>query len=252
MLGKLSIKELGKALRAHLHDGSGISLLSRSDENDALEILTVAFKEDPMIEWVAGLEDDDPEKDPKTLELGRYMQAWINRRLISGSRGFALGIKDETDALVGIITVAPSSTAKEGIIDQIANTIKLGIPPMYNDKNGRYCKNSQKRLEGLEVLNKMRPNHMKDTKRWIYIQTLGVHPDHQGKGYGKKMMQLLRNVADSLQVPLYLETEAEHLEAMYSTRFGFRTLERVNVFVPGDTSSTANLTMYLMRKNPGE
>ena len=76
--------------------------------------------------------------------------------------------------------------------------------------------------------------------------------DHQGKGHGKNMMQLLRDVADSLQVPLYLETEAEHLETMYSRRFGFRTLERVNMFVPGDTSSTANFTIYLMRRNPGE
>ena len=73
-------------------------------------------------------------------------------------------------------------------------------------------------------------------------------PNEVGKGYGKRMMQLLIQTADSLKVPIYLETESEGNEAMYH-HFGFQTLENLNVGVPNDTSSTANLTMWLMKKD---
>ena len=91
---------------------------------------------------------------------------------------------------------------------------------------------------------------MNDVKRWIYVQTIGVRCDlHHGKGQGKRMLELLNRTADSLRVPLYLETQSESNEAMYN-RFGYRTVENVNLQVAGDKSCTANFTMYLMRRDP--
>merc|ERR1712013_286341 len=204
-----------------------------------LGVMIAAFKDDPMYNWVAGLEDGDPERDQKMHDLVRYLQAWVDRRLISGGQGFALGIKKDSDALAGCMTIASSSHADEGGIDSFVNLFKLGAPPLTMlGREDRYGEHSLKRLLSMKPLVKKKKQHMKDTERWIYLQASGVLPEHQGKGYGKKMM--------------HLETESEQLESMYSKRFGFRTAERVTVCASGDKSSTANFTMYLMRRDTRE
>lgn len=250
MGGQISKQELNKALTNNLSD-SGISFLSKADEDDALDVLTDAFKEDPMLKWIAGLEEDDPEKDQKMYKLCRSMQGWVNHRIISGSRGCALGVRTTSNELVGCMTLSPSSCARERMLDVITAMFKFGVPPMYKpDEKSDYGPHSVKRCDKLNVLLKRRKEHMKGTKRWIYLQTIGVRSDQQhGKGHGKKMLQLLMQTADKLSASLYLETEAEHLESMYK-HFGFHTVEKLNLCAKGDGSPTANFTMYLMKKDP--
>ena len=60
--------------------------------------------------------DSDPNKAEKQYELNKYMHAWVSRRLINGSRGGAVGIRDVQNKLVGCMTVAPSYCAKIGLI----------------------------------------------------------------------------------------------------------------------------------------
>ena len=90
---------------------------------------------------------------------------------------------------------------------------------------------------------------MKYSNKWIYLQAIIVCPDHHGKGYGKKMLQPLNETADSLNVPIYLETDSPKTVSIYK-HFGYATVEELTMSVPGDTSSTANLKAYLMRRNP--
>ena len=200
-----------------------------------------------MFVWTADLQDDDPEKKSKMHKLVKYLQSWMNIRLISGRRGVAVGIHNDNNNLVGCLTLIPSSCVKERMLDTFLSIVQLGSPPMYKSKN-EYGEHSQKRLDRLTVIQAARSKHMKETAKWIYVQAIGVVPNEVGKGYGKRMMQLLIQTADSLKVPIYLETESEGNEAMYH-HFGFQTLENLNVCVPNDTSSTANLTMWLMKKD---
>ena len=96
------------------------------------------------------------------------------------------------------------------MIDSLVATIKYGILPMYKSKEKEwYGTHSRKRLESLNVAGKHQRKNMKDTKRWIYLQGIGVRPEQHGKGYGKRMLQLLTRTADSIGVSLYLETGAE-------------------------------------------
>lgn len=250
MRGQLSKQELNKALNNHLY-GSDISFLSKSDEDYALDVLADAFKDDHLFSWFAGLEEDDPERDQKMFRLGRILNAHVNHRFFSGSRGVALGVRT-TESLVGCMTLAPSSCARERTVDHIIAMIKYGAPPMYKSKEkSQYGPYSQKRTEKLNVLIKKRKRNMKGTKRWIHLQSIGVRSDHHGKGYGKKMLQLLTQTANSLNASIYLETDSENNESMYK-HFGFHTVEKVNLCVSGDESPTANFTMYLMRKDPSE
>ena len=86
---------------------------------------------------------------------------------------------------------------------------------------------------------------MKELKRWIYLQCIGVHPSAVGKGHGKRMLNLPIETADSLNVSIYLETESESNEAMYK-RFGFRTVEKIHLCAEDDT---VKQPMWLMIKD---
>jgi len=250
MRGQLSKRELNKALNTHLYD-SDISFLSKPEEDYALDILADAFKDDPMFSWMAGLEEDDPERDQKMYKLCRILNAYVNHRYFTGSRGVALGVRT-TESLVGCMTLAPSSCSKERTVDHIIAMIKYGAPPMYKSKEkSKYGPYSLQRMQKLNVLLEKRKDHMKGTKRWIQLQSIGVRSEQQWKGYGKKMLQLLTQTANSLNASIYLETDSESNESLYK-HFGFHTVEKVNLCVLGDDSPTANFTVFCMRKDPSE
>ena len=85
----------------------------------------------------------------------------------------------------------------------------------------------------------------------LSAQSIGVRPTEHGKGYGKKMLQLLCKTADSLHASAYLETCSKANESMYQ-HFGFDTVEELILSAPKDNSPTAKFTMYLMvRKQVG-
>ena len=55
-----------------------------------------------------------------------------------------------------------------------------------------------------------------------YLAVLGVHPDHQGRGFGSHLMRPVLERCDAEGVPAYLETDTERNVAIYE-RHGFRT-----------------------------
>ncbi len=72
MKGQLSKDEFRKALGDRLY-GSGVLFLLAIDENDANDVVADAVKDDPMMKWVAGLEEDNPEKDSSV-----YSRVWLS------------------------------------------------------------------------------------------------------------------------------------------------------------------------------
>ncbi|KAL3785431.1 hypothetical protein HJC23_013570 [Cyclotella cryptica] len=247
---RLSKQELNDVISSQLKDSSNeVVVLSKSNEKDALDVLGDAFKNDPMISWVASVDDDDPDKTNKLLKLSRYMTAFVSNRLIRGERGCALGIRDETSELVGVMAMAPSGCTAN-IFDFLISISRFGVPPMYKEK-AHYGPTSKQRLNLLGKIDAARRENMKETKRWIYLQSIGVKVEcqHGGKGYGSKLLRTLNATADFLGVSIYLETESEDLESMYM-HFGYNTVEQLKLCVPGDEREDSALTMYLMRRDP--
>mmetsp|Transcript_1662 Transcript_1662/g.3631 ORF Transcript_1662/g.3631 Transcript_1662/m.3631 type:complete len:254 (-) Transcript_1662:5417-6178(-) len=244
---KLSKLELKEALLKHPAVASSeITFLTKADHDAVIRVKADAFSNDPMWLWVAGLDDDDPQKEEKMYKLSKYFISFISHRFLNGEAGLALGIKDDDGALVGSAFICPSACKSATLLGDIMGVIRLGLPPVYKSKEKRmYCPVAAKRFDLLFDVVKKRHKLMKDTPRYMYLEAIGVSSSQHGKGHGSKLLRTLTSTADSLGIPIYLETEAEHLESMYH-HFGFRTAEKMVLKVQGDTRKDASHTMYLM------
>lgn len=57
-----------------------------------------------------------------------------------------------------------------------------------------------------------------------YLQTLGVEPTHQGKGYGSLLMEyMLEKIDNTNPLPVFLETSTE-INVKFYKRFGFEVV----------------------------
>jgi ribosomal protein S18 acetylase RimI-like enzyme len=65
------------------------------------------------------------------------------------------------------------------------------------------------------------------SKHW-YLQTIGVDPKFQGKGYAGRLIRPMLEKIDAQHLPCYLETFEEKNASIYE-RFGFRTVERASI-----------------------
>ncbi len=77
---------------------------------------------------------------------------------------------------------------------------------------------------------------------FIYLFMIGVNPDMQGMGFGKKMLEELIRKSETADVSLYLETETPENVELYE-HFGFKTLRRIDLPV-------INLPMWEMERSP--
>ena len=80
--------------------------------------------------------------------------------------------------------------------------------------------------------------------RHMFLQTLGVDPQHQGKGYAGKLMKPMLARLDEDKVPCYLETLDEKNVGLYE-HFGFKLIDES--VIPGTP-----LTSWAMLREPGE
>lgn len=61
-----------------------------------------------------------------------------------------------------------------------------------------------------------------------YLEFLGTHPDHRGKGFAAALMQPMMDRADEEGVGMYLENSKEQNKAFYG-RFGFEVRREITL-----------------------
>merc|ERR1719188_757359 len=149
----------------------------------------------------------------------------MNRGILSGERGVAFGIKDK-ESLAGVMTIVPSSCSRE------PNAKDFTFSPSPTEQEGtksKYGSSHTQRLESLGLLDGKCDTIMKEaygTNKFIYLKAVGVLKEHQGKGFGKRLLMVLFNAADSLKVPVYLETQNEGNVGLYQ-HFGFYMFQTI-------------------------
>ncbi|KAJ5348717.1 Acyl-CoA N-acyltransferase [Penicillium brevicompactum] len=85
-------------------------------------------------------------------------------------------------------------------------------------------------------------------KKHVYCHTVAVHPEYQGKGIGARLMKWGMDVAEELNLPIYLESTVEGVP-LYK-KLGFETLSENIVFKPEITRVDREVKAPLMVKMP--
>jgi len=74
---------------------------------------------------------------------------------------------------------------------------------------------------------RMEKAHHRIIKRpHFYLELLGVHPDHQGRGFSSRLLRPVLARADDMGRSCYLETESAENIAIYE-HFGFKVVKRL-------------------------
>ena len=84
-------------------------------------------------------------------------------------------------------------------------------------------------------------SRMAPFKHW-FLQTIGVDPQFQGRGYASKLLTPMLSRIDEESLPCYLETLEEQNVGLYE-HFGFKVIEESKV-------PNTNLTNWAMLR-PG-
>ncbi|CAG8362578.1 unnamed protein product [Penicillium salamii] len=85
-------------------------------------------------------------------------------------------------------------------------------------------------------------------KKHVYCHTVAVHPEYQGKGVGARLMKWGMDVAEELNLPIYLESTVEGVP-LYK-KLGFETLSESILFKPEITRVDKEVRSPLMVKMP--
>ncbi len=83
---------------------------------------------------------------------------------------------------------------------------------------------AQKRIKPIEEHSTIVHRKFAPGDHW-YLQTLGVEPLHQGKGYGSLLMEyMLEKIDNTNPLPVFLETSTE-INVKFYKRFGFEVVK---------------------------
>lgn len=262
---KVSLQELSHALQDVVTKDSALSVLSKQDYDETIDVWVDAFQNDPMAGWCVDFPGDhhkvaDEYNDEQKQLLKKFSNEffqWPNACIVKRKKGFVIGVFanncNNERKLAGAISMAPSSKSLFTFWDIVCNVITLGpLPTQAKKTKDQYGPFAEKRLIEMEKLGGRMKVHMHDSnerRRFIYIQTVGVATANHGQGYGGKLIRAVCNAADALDSYLYLETESLENKSFYQ-HFGFYTAETLDLSVDGDTSNHPTLTMYLMIRNP--
>lgn len=248
---RLEKKELVEFLSRRI-DNQTVKILDKNDLDQSIETMADAFLNDPLMDWLAGVDKSNPKRDELVLAMLRWLYPLIFRSILHQGRGVTLGVPDVDDEgsqskFTGAMAVIPSGCKETTMLEAILFFIREGY--IFHKEKDKYGKFSSKRMETLGVLTKKKKSILKPYPEHIYLLSVGVRRDSHGQGVGGKLFRALFDAADALQVPVYLETESKENEALYH-HYGFDTIETPVLSVKGDTSEDAQLKMWLMLRRP--
>ncbi len=201
---------------------STLYCLTKKDIPKAIESLKDAFDNDPL--W-AEVFKDVPDK-------GKALSAFFTIPLLYGMKfGKTCATAPSTE---GVAVWVPGKYADMSMWGMLRSGALL-----YGMKIGKEA------VHNLAIVSKQTGHKRKrlmKNQAYIYLTIIGVSSSAQGKGFGSKLMDTIKQECDNEGLSLYLETEKEENLSFYE-KHGFTVLEKINL-------PKLDLPMWLMLRNP--
>jgi len=241
-----TVEEAGeRAIPPHLASGNVRGeefIIRRGKTSSALETVKIAFnghggfggKRNPKFDWSLAL--IGPPDDPRRIAVTHSHFAPI----LSCAEAYGTIL----EVRVGNITVASCACFYPGGLEKNRSIFMDGsdrynysmnksgaTPTMNGETMGR------RTLQRVSLKHNPRQDeHRKNYGPMFYIAVLGVHPSYQGRGYGKKLLNVVANWADNEGMDCYLEC-AEANVPIYN-RCGYKVIWREDVKVEENVVTT--------------
>jgi ribosomal protein S18 acetylase RimI-like enzyme len=197
--------------------------VSAEDLRPAAATLARAFEHDPV--WAKAFEGVSADK----------MAVWFQGPILycrEFGRAYAT-----SDQLEGVAGVVPGEYAQMTMRRAMrAGTMKMGMR-----MGPQLMMRATRMMRMFAPLDADRKEHMGERK-FTYVIIVGVDPEHQRQGHGRKLLRALMEESDRTGVPLYLETETEDNRNMYE-HYGFELLKEI-------TLPVVSLPMWEMLREP--
>lgn len=178
-----------------------VNQLTLNDSHWAGELLGQAFLEDPMMKFVIGPKE-------KKKDLTKWLVSCGFRYGVLFGQCFSTKEKDGVLLLIppNEVDVTARKIYKTGIFYA---PFKLGFKSFMNF---------------MEMSNFTENEHKKSvSENHYYLYCMGVAPERQGLGIGKKLVKRALELVDQQKMPCYLETQNEKNVAFYQN-FGFEVV----------------------------
>lgn len=183
-----------------------------------VEVMARAFAEDPSIDWT--IRDDD--RRARGIEL--FFDVVLRRMTLP--YGDVWTTRGE---IHGAALWTPPGKWKLGLVEQA-----LMAPQMVSAFGWRRL---GRVLDSMSLVQKHHP-----PEPHYYLQSIGVEPEHQGRGIGKALLQPVLERCDTEHWPAFLETAQERNLPLYRSR-GFVEVSRAALAGGGPM-------MYFMWREP--
>jgi GNAT superfamily N-acetyltransferase len=185
--------------------------LVRAEWHHASVVLGLSFQDDPMFR--ALLPDDDERRRALPMIMG-FMLA------LHGAHGLALAVDDPAR---GVVVATPPGRHGGSWWSVVRWVLRWSRRPPIVWSARRARKNGGRVLAEMERLHPKTPHH--------HVAAIGVHPEAQGGGVGRRLLEGVFAHAERDGLPTYLETtNPKNLD--FYRRFGFVLLQEVTCY-PG-------------------
>eukprot|EP00931_Biecheleriopsis_adriatica_P075760 TRINITY_DN49548_c0_g1_i1.p1 TRINITY_DN49548_c0_g1~~TRINITY_DN49548_c0_g1_i1.p1 ORF type:complete len:279 (+),score=41.82 TRINITY_DN49548_c0_g1_i1:35-838(+) len=161
--------------------------------------------------------------------------------------GFILGARREGSlAAVVVVCPCPKGHSDGSLCEKFRAFKSMDMPP--KTALGETYAGIMARLSAIESLGKAHKKICPGPH--AYVLAMAVDPSAQGFGLCGKLMRLVNDYAESLQLPLYLETSGSRNVAIYE-HFGYKAVEQMTLSCPKDPDKAQDSTdEYAMIRTP--
>jgi GNAT superfamily N-acetyltransferase len=203
-------------------DTDGLVRLTRAQVKPAAEIMGRAFEDYPLTAFFF------PDKSARRKNQAKSFESLLRYGVLYGE------VYATSPKLEGVAMWLPSGQIDRTLWRNFrCGKLALLIKAIWHKNprqraNGEYSRAAHKRRAPFP--------HM-------YLQLLGVDPEHQGKGYSSLLLKAMFERTDKDGLPCFLETQAEKNVGIYK-HLGFKVVEEG--IVPG-----RNVTSWAMLQDAG-